>query len=84
MKFDEVIRNVKKRNRAIKQLEEIEELVSNKTIKNNPILERLKDEDWIVTKHNKFILSWACKYTLDIVRACYFPEEADAILGAKE
>jgi hypothetical protein len=64
----------KKDNEIRRCLNEIEKLVFNMKIKDNPVLKRMKKEDWIVGIHDKARLCWANKYTLDIVRACLLGE----------
>ena len=76
-KIDILRFNNQKRNEIRRVLDQIEKLVFSFKIRDNPVLERLKKEDWVVNIHNKALLSWANKYTLDIVRASLLGESSD-------
>lgn len=66
----------KKDNEIRRTLDKIERMVFNMKITKNPVLRRMKKEDWIVTVNNKASFCWACKYTTDIIRAALLGEES--------
>ena len=63
------LEKIRSKNEIENTLNRIEDLIFNCEIKNNPLLRRLKKEDWIVNVNNKNVLRWTGKCTIDIIKA---------------
>lgn len=75
MNFKDKLEEIRKDNSRISQLNRIKKIVGNHKIKYNPILSKMKRDDWIIDNNNKHVIAEACKLTMTIVMACLYPNE---------